>query len=173
MYPKTKTVGSCILGTKTLGILNFCIQYCVVLSKYSTIWNAIAISKIKSRWKIFNVTKFFISPNDFLHIFSQLSNSSVNDIFLLFCKASDWHLQCYDACFTLFLYSSSVFGQMLWTQKSVDTQFCLLCVLIQVRKHSKHCRSCDKCVDGFDHHCRVLYLILSYSFSFLHLLYFC
>ena len=61
---------------------------------------------------------------------------------------------------------------MLWTQKSVDPWFCFLCVLIQVRKHSKHCRSCDKCVDGFDHHCRVLHLILSYSFSFLRLLYF-
>ncbi|GMH14988.1 hypothetical protein Nepgr_016829 [Nepenthes gracilis] len=36
-----------------------------------------------------------------------------------------------------------------------DALFCTLCNT-EVRKLSKHCRSCDKCVDGFDHHCRWL-----------------
>ncbi|CAM6123807.1 unnamed protein product [Calypogeia fissa] len=36
-----------------------------------------------------------------------------------------------------------------------EVLFCTLCNA-EVRKLSKHCRSCDKCVDGFDHHCRWL-----------------
>ncbi|KAL1547105.1 protein S-acyltransferase [Salvia divinorum] len=36
-----------------------------------------------------------------------------------------------------------------------EALFCTLCNA-EVRKLSKHCRSCDKCVDGFDHHCRWL-----------------
>ncbi|XP_003580403.1 protein S-acyltransferase 21 isoform X3 [Brachypodium distachyon] len=36
-----------------------------------------------------------------------------------------------------------------------EALFCTLCNA-EVRKNSKHCRSCDKCVDGFDHHCRWL-----------------
>uniref|UniRef100_A0A0D9XGU4 S-acyltransferase n=1 Tax=Leersia perrieri TaxID=77586 RepID=A0A0D9XGU4_9ORYZ len=35
-----------------------------------------------------------------------------------------------------------------------EALFCTLCNA-EVRKFSKHCRSCDKCVDGFDHHCRL------------------
>ncbi|XP_039114362.1 protein S-acyltransferase 18 isoform X1 [Dioscorea cayenensis subsp. rotundata] len=39
--------------------------------------------------------------------------------------------------------------------KDNDISFCLLCDF-EVKLHSKHCRSCDRCVDGFDHHCRWL-----------------
>ncbi|KAM2916978.1 hypothetical protein FF1_045832 [Malus domestica] len=40
-------------------------------------------------------------------------------------------------------------------QGGEDALFCTLCNA-EVRKFSKHCRSCDKCVDGFDHHCRLV-----------------
>ncbi|XP_039021500.1 probable protein S-acyltransferase 19 isoform X3 [Hibiscus syriacus] len=40
-------------------------------------------------------------------------------------------------------------------QGNEDALFCTLCNA-EVRKFSKHCRSCDKCVDGFDHHCRLV-----------------
>ncbi|XP_072989317.1 protein S-acyltransferase 21-like [Typha latifolia] len=36
-----------------------------------------------------------------------------------------------------------------------EALFCTLCNA-EVHTSSKHCRSCDKCVDGFDHHCRWL-----------------
>ncbi|KAL6549172.1 hypothetical protein OROHE_009017 [Orobanche hederae] len=42
-----------------------------------------------------------------------------------------------------------------------EALFCTLCNA-EVRKFSKHCRSCDKCVDGFDHHCRCLMEKLSF-----------
>ncbi|KAK4787125.1 hypothetical protein SAY86_010958 [Trapa natans] len=39
--------------------------------------------------------------------------------------------------------------------KGDDISFCILCDF-EVKKHSKHCRTCNRCVEGFDHHCRWL-----------------
>ncbi|XP_057964921.1 protein S-acyltransferase 18 isoform X2 [Malania oleifera] len=39
--------------------------------------------------------------------------------------------------------------------KEDDISFCFLCDF-EVKKHSKHCRTCNRCVEGFDHHCRWL-----------------
>lgn len=39
--------------------------------------------------------------------------------------------------------------------KDDDITFCVLCDF-EVKRHSKHCRTCNRCVDGFDHHCKWL-----------------
>ncbi|KAF4370239.1 hypothetical protein F8388_007380 [Cannabis sativa] len=36
-----------------------------------------------------------------------------------------------------------------------DISFCQLCDM-EVKKRSKHCRTCNRCVEGFDHHCRLI-----------------
>ncbi|ONK78805.1 uncharacterized protein A4U43_C02F22610 [Asparagus officinalis] len=39
--------------------------------------------------------------------------------------------------------------------KDEEITFCSLCDF-EVKLHSKHCKTCNRCVDGFDHHCRWL-----------------
>ncbi|XP_077239852.1 DHHC-type zinc finger family protein [Tasmannia lanceolata] len=39
--------------------------------------------------------------------------------------------------------------------KDDDIMFCSLCDF-EVKMHSKHCRTCNRCVEGFDHHCKWL-----------------
>ncbi|KAJ4825566.1 Protein S-acyltransferase 18 [Turnera subulata] len=43
--------------------------------------------------------------------------------------------------------------------KDDDISYCSLCDF-EVKKHSKHCRACNRCVEGFDHHCRVITCVM-------------
>ncbi|URE03787.1 DHHC palmitoyltransferase [Musa troglodytarum] len=40
------------------------------------------------------------------------------------------------------------------SEQQLSEEGMFYCSLCEVLKYSKHCRVCDKCVDGFDHHCR-------------------
>ena len=58
-----------------------------------------------------------------------------------------------------------------YTKLSPDLKYCKYCFLKQ-KLRSKHCRSCNKCVRRFDHHCfwiSICLLFHSFSFPYLHL----
>mmetsp|Transcript_18789 Transcript_18789/g.52353 ORF Transcript_18789/g.52353 Transcript_18789/m.52353 type:complete len:388 (+) Transcript_18789:538-1701(+) len=61
------------------------------------------------------------------------------------------------AAAVLFLYTSCTDPSEYGTEvkDDEDQYYCVLCQ-VHVKKQSKHCRSCDRCVDGFDHHCKWL-----------------
>ena len=58
-------------------------------------------------------------------------------------------------CYFLLYYSFLIIrftSDSMTLQESVDLQYCQTCNIYRFRR-TKHCKYCDSCVSGFDHHC--------------------